>query len=95
MTHQHHFHLQQDLALTLPDFDGWHDRVMTWSCDCGKFMTITGSFNIKGGPVTLPDLVAVHAQEQREGTGMARIAQREDALRRRQRAWERQMEQAS
>ena len=76
--HMHMWHLIHDIILALPDEQGYREKLLTWMCNpCGKFTVITGSFSLHSGPVTLPDLEARMAQEQREGTALVRVAARE------------------
>lgn len=81
MSHTHTFHLETHLVLTLPDRDGYQDRLLQYGCACGEHLDIAGSFCIHSSAFTLEDLLTCLTRERREGTTLAKVAQREHAHR--------------
>lgn len=81
MPHQHNYHLNADVVLTLPDTEGYRDKLLLWTCACGRFELVTGSFAVHGAPVTLQSLTARVSQERQAGGVLARVAQREEQVR--------------
>jgi hypothetical protein len=55
MAHVHQWLVHYYLLLTLPDADGFGERVMSWECQaCGYGRTITGWIKL-GEPLHTPD----------------------------------------
>ena len=56
--HTHTWHLTCDLVLTLPDTQGYRDRLVQYRCACGEYRSIHGGMHVDTRPFTLEELEA-------------------------------------
>ena len=56
--HDHIWHVICDLVLTLPDTQGYRDRLIQYACACGEYRSIHGGLHVDTKPFTLEELEA-------------------------------------